>query len=85
MAIGAISALTRKGLHLPDEISIIGYDGLFLTKYTNPPLTTIELESSRMGIRIGELLISLINGGTGKQEYLSPKITVRDTVKKRQE
>ncbi|MFD2443264.1 LacI family DNA-binding transcriptional regulator [Bacillus sp. CGMCC 1.16607] len=81
MAIGAISALSKRGVNIPETISIIGYDGIFLTKYTNPPLTTIELESSLMGTKIGELLIRMTNGGVGKRKYLTPKLTIRSTVK----
>jgi LacI family transcriptional regulator len=81
MAIGAISALSKNNIKVPDDLSIIGYDGLFLTKYTNPPLTTIELKEAVMGVRMGKLLVELLDGGIGKKELLEPKITVRNTVR----
>ncbi|MHC0035362.1 LacI family DNA-binding transcriptional regulator [Pseudoneobacillus sp. C159] len=82
MAIGAISKLATRGVSIPEDLSIVGYDGLFLTKYTSPPLSTVEIHASKFGIKIAELLIELINGGVGKAERLVPFLTVRESVKK---
>ncbi|WP_442599839.1 LacI family DNA-binding transcriptional regulator [Neobacillus sp. D3-1R] len=82
MAIGALAKLTSLGIRVPDDFSIIGYDGNFLTKYTSPPLSTVTLHSSKFGIKIAELLVQLINGGTGKSEKLAPHLISRESVKK---
>ncbi|MGL5255712.1 MAG: LacI family DNA-binding transcriptional regulator, partial [Proteocatella sp.] len=42
MAIGAMRAMTDSGVKIPEEISIIGYDGIELVNYYNPKLTTIR-------------------------------------------
>ncbi len=62
-AIGAIHCLKDHGIHVPDEMSIIGVDNIILGKYIDPPLTTIDLNKTEMGeVAIG-LLIKKIEGG----------------------
>lgn len=42
MALGAISALTEKGLRVPEDMSIIGYDDIHASRFYAPPLTTVH-------------------------------------------
>ena len=42
MAIGALQEAGLRGLHVPDGLSIVGFDGIDVATWTNPPLTTIE-------------------------------------------
>jgi DNA-binding LacI/PurR family transcriptional regulator len=42
MAIGVLQEATAKGLHVPQDLSVVGFDGIDATRWTNPPLTTIE-------------------------------------------
>ncbi|QOR68180.1 LacI family DNA-binding transcriptional regulator [Cytobacillus suaedae] len=81
MAIGAISYLSSKGINVPKDLSIVGYDGMFITRYTTPPLTTIGSDPSIIGIRTAELLMELINGGVGKMERTTPELIIRQSVK----
>lgn len=82
MAMGAISVLSQKGFHVPEKLSIIGYDGLFVGQYYNPPLATIKIANQRIGIRTAELLMELINGGTGKTERIQPELYKGMSVKR---
>lgn len=59
MAIGALGAVTERGLKVPSDISIMGYDDQELARYTHPPLTTLVLPNYEMGRRAAELLIDL--------------------------
>lgn len=49
MAVGCLEALNSYGRCVPDEISIVGFDDLFITRHTNPPLTTVHQPWFRMG------------------------------------
>ncbi|GCE29695.1 LacI family transcriptional regulator [Dictyobacter alpinus] len=49
MAIGAMNAITARGLSVPQDCSIIGFDDIQLARYTTPPLTTIKVEKEWMG------------------------------------
>ena len=80
MAMGAIMALSQQGVRVPEDISVAGYDGAFFTAYTNPPLTTIRHANERIGIRAVEMLIELLNGGTGRRESVPPVLVERQSV-----
>lgn len=60
-AIGAMNAADRLGLKIPDDISIVGYDGIILTKVLSPQLTTWEQDTERLGMEAAKQLIRLIN------------------------
>jgi DNA-binding LacI/PurR family transcriptional regulator len=49
MAIGALQAIRIHGLRVPDDISVVGCDGIAMTAHSNPPLTTIDQPKYRMG------------------------------------
>jgi LacI family transcriptional regulator len=58
MAMGAITAARNLGLHVPGDISIMGYDDQELARYTHPPLTTLVLPNYEMGRHAAEVLIA---------------------------
>lgn len=82
MAIGAMAKLSSMGIEVPNDLSIIGYDGIYLSKYTTPPLSTITINSTRFGIKIAESLLQIINGGKGRAVRISPYLISRESVKK---
>jgi LacI family transcriptional regulator len=81
MAMGAISSLAETGVHVPEQLSVIGYDGLFVGKYYNPPLASIVIDNPAIGTRAAELLLELINGGSGKTVRLMPQLFKGKSVK----
>jgi LacI family transcriptional regulator len=42
MAIGALLEASARGLNVPGDLSIVGFDGIDATRWTTPPLTTVE-------------------------------------------
>ena len=50
MAIGAIRAIKDRGLDVPKDISIIGFDGITLADYYNPKLATIKQQSETRAV-----------------------------------
>ena len=61
-ALGADSAIKEKGLRIPDDISLIGFDNRYFAKNQIPPLTTVELPLYEMGKLAGDLLLEEIKG-----------------------
>lgn len=61
-ALGAMHAIHARGLCVPDDISITGFDDLFFAPYTQPPLTTVRQPIHRMGQMAMENLVKLISG-----------------------
>lgn len=61
MAIGVIRALRDRGLKVPEDISVMGYDGVPMGKFTLPRLTTIQQDTRRMAERGADILIAQLN------------------------
>ncbi len=85
MAVGAMKAIFEKGLKIPDDISLVGYDDNGFTAYLSPALTTVKrpLEQiSQEGIKI---LLKKINEGNGTKAniiHLNTELKIRESVKK---
>ena len=63
LAVGALRAARRAGLHVPEDISIIGFDDIDLASTTEPPLTTVRAPHQRMGRAAAEMLLALPEDG----------------------
>ncbi|MFJ6819156.1 LacI family DNA-binding transcriptional regulator [Streptomyces niveus] len=57
MAIGALHALERRGLRVPDDIAVTGFDGIPLSRIVRPSLTTVRQPMRRLGEEAVELLV----------------------------
>ncbi len=78
MAIGAINAAHESGLRVPDDLSIVGFDDIPFSNYTNPPLTTVHQPAYEKGVRAAELLINLLQTQETPESVMLPvKMVVR--------
>ncbi|MBQ6575895.1 MAG: LacI family DNA-binding transcriptional regulator [Lachnospiraceae bacterium] len=59
-AIGGLNAIEAAGLTVPDDISVVGYDGLYVSQIIHPKLTTYEQNSEEIGRIAAKSLIRLI-------------------------
>lgn len=84
IAIGAIRALIDKGITVPEDISIIGYDDIDFAKYMNPALTTIAQPMDDIGKVALKLIIEKVEGLSSKTEKieLPTQIIVRETTQR---
>lgn len=62
MAVGAIKATTKLGIHIPNELKIIGFDGIELGTAISPELSTMKQPIIQLGEKSSELLLNYING-----------------------
>lgn len=62
LAIGAIVAALERGLTVPGDLSVIGYDNITLSSFSVPPLTTMATPILSIGQRLCQLLLDRING-----------------------
>lgn len=69
VAIGAKSALRDARLHIPDDISIVGFDDIPWAKYSDPPLTTVQLPAESIAQSACTLLLNLINDGDRDKQH----------------
>lgn len=60
LAVGVMHAAHEAGLHVPNDLAVMGFDGIPFTSSLNPPLTTIEQPMGKMGARSVQLLLDRI-------------------------
>ena len=62
MAMGAMRAVHESGRHVPRDVSLVGFDDIVMSQYTDPPLSTIGVAKEHMGRRAMARLIELVEG-----------------------
>ncbi|GAK53261.1 transcriptional regulator [Candidatus Moduliflexus flocculans] len=67
MAIGAIHAIRALGFAVPEDVSVIGFDNIFLTPHTNPPLTTVAQPLYQVGQLAVQKIYNLLTGSNLEQ------------------
>ncbi|HEY3329884.1 MAG TPA: GntR family transcriptional regulator [Capsulimonadaceae bacterium] len=76
-AVGIIDALTDRGISVPDEVSVTGYDATGLYDYMKPLLTSVDVPLEEIGRRGMKLLLNRLNGNDGPYERIMVPVTVR--------
>ena len=80
-AIGALRALRRAGIGVPETVSVVGFDDIDLAAWTDPPLTTIRQPTDALGRWAVEHLTDLLAGhavdGLSPPVLLEPTLVVR--------
>jgi DNA-binding LacI/PurR family transcriptional regulator len=71
-ALGALRTIRVAGLRVPDDISVVGFDDLYVARYTNPPLTTVRQPMRRMGLLAMESLLKLMAGQNSLETLVVP-------------
>lgn len=81
MAMAALSGLYEIKVNVPSQMAVIGLSNIELSKYSNPPLTTIEVPTNEIGIVATDLLLARIKGyDLLPQKIILPsKLIVRDS------
>jgi DNA-binding LacI/PurR family transcriptional regulator len=79
MALGAVRAVRARGLRVPQDVSIVGYDDSALVAFTDPPLTTVRQSVASMGAAAVRALLDEIAGTPApRAEYIfRPELVVR--------
>lgn len=81
MAIGAINICQKLGRNIPDDISIMGFDDIYISKYLNPGLTTVRQDAYEMGRQAASMLIEYLDEHTPLSDVVLPyQIIERNTV-----
>lgn len=75
MAVGALHTLERRGVRVPGDVAVTGFDGIALGRLVHPALTTVRQPMRRMGEEAVELLVRRLNG-TADSEPVSLMLPV---------
>ena len=79
MALGALAALRRRDISVPDDMSMVGYNDLPGMDLVAPPLTTVRYPSREIGRAAGELVVELLAGEEPQSLVLEPALVVRQS------
>ncbi len=79
-AIGCIKALHDLGYHIPNDISVLGFDDIEIAEYIDPPLTTVKNPIDTQGIQAVRMMMRMLNDNDcGKVEVLNGKLIARNS------
>lgn len=80
VALGVLHGLHRRGLRIPEDISVVGFDNSYLCEYLHPPLTSVDIPRGRLGKMVVDCLISNIEGKhAGRELVLETNLVVRES------
>jgi LacI family transcriptional regulator len=81
IAIALYRAPAAVGLHVPDDLAVVGFDNLDMTAHLDPPLTTVAQPFLKMGQTAAELLLRRIRGKAAylQQVTLAPELIIRQS------
>jgi len=81
MAIGAIKAAKDKGLRVPEDVAVVGFDNIKMTSVFEPNITTIDQPKYEIGKKAMDLLLNLMNGEAlqKKKFVLKDELIVRES------
>lgn len=80
VAIGAMKALKDRGLSVPDDVSLVGFDGIEQAAYTIPSLATVVQNVDALAKTSFELIVSALNGYKAKHVCLEGEMLMRGSV-----
>ena len=82
MAVGALRELRERGLRVPQDISVTGFDNVNLSEFCYPALTTVHIPRDRIGRIMCERLIprdEAFASAAGHEVVIDPELVVRDS------
>jgi DNA-binding LacI/PurR family transcriptional regulator len=79
MAVGVIRELRDRGIRVPDDISVTGFDNIELAEYCSPPLTTVNIPRTQIGDMVFQSLAGdpTDNSSSGREFVVDPELVVR--------
>lgn len=84
MALGVLNEANRIGIQVPDDLSIIGYDDIYIARYMTPPLTTIHQPTRKLGAMAVDTLLDRLDTKRAQGEIIriEPNLVERESVRK---
>ena len=81
MAVGALLELRERGIHVPRDISVTGFDDIELAKFCYPPLTTVHIPREEIGHTVFRSLArdDKTKEVVGREFAIAPELVVRDS------
>ncbi len=77
IAVGVLVACQERGIAVPQELSVIGFDDIKMASYVTPPLTTIHQPKVELGRLATQVMLDLLKKHPGRNHILPPTIVLR--------
>ncbi len=77
IAIGALRALLEHGLRVPEDIAVVGFDDIAMSRFCNPPLTTVYQDTASAGELLVETLLKRVHEQPAESKMLPATLVVR--------
>ena len=71
MTLGALIAISESGVNIPEQISFVGFDNVYLAQVIRPKLTIVTQPIEEIGRHTAEILLSLFSNGTKRTEVIT--------------
>jgi DNA-binding LacI/PurR family transcriptional regulator len=80
-AIGALRALQERGIRVPDDVALTGWDNIMMSRVTYPSITSIAPDTAALAHRAIEMLVERIEGleGMGRHEVVDHRLVLRES------
>jgi signal transduction histidine kinase/DNA-binding LacI/PurR family transcriptional regulator len=79
MALGALGELSRRGIRVPADVALVGFDGIEEGQYCTPPLTTVRQPLEELGATAYRELVRLMDGGSPREVALESRPVLRES------
>lgn len=81
MAIGAALGLYRRGLRVPGDVSLVGFDDIAPAQFLVPPLTTVRQSVYDMGCQAAAAMLDLLRGAAPRVSLPQPRLVARESTR----
>jgi LacI family transcriptional regulator, galactose operon repressor len=81
VALGVLKVLSQRGIHVPEDLSIVGFDDSYFSSLLSPALTTVRQQPYELGKKATEMVMALAPGAAPVTYVFEPEIMLRDSVR----
>ncbi len=79
LAAGVYKAATERGLGIPSDVSVVGFDDIELARILEPALTTVAIPAERIGETAVDMLLAMIDGSPPRRVRIGLELRIRDS------
>ncbi len=83
LAYGTMQAVNERGLRVPEDVEIVGFDDVELATLSRPPLTTVAQPKYQLGYRAGQMILQMIDDKVPVRDILKPQLVIRESTRPR--
>jgi LacI family transcriptional regulator len=78
VALGVLHGLHKRGIQVPHQVSVVGFDNSYICEYLNPPLTSVDIPRAKLGKMLADCLVSNVEGKVaGRELVLETELVLR--------